>query len=172
MTELRTERLLLRRARWSDVDAVHAFLTDGKAMQYWSSPPHESVDRTREWLKSMIEADPAKSDDFLVVLDGEVIGKIGTWELPEIGFFLRSDHWGRGYAAEALRAFLPHVFARSDVDHLFADVDPRNAPSLRLLTDHGFVETGRATGTWNTHVGLCDSVYLRLDKEAWLNRAG
>jgi RimJ/RimL family protein N-acetyltransferase len=48
-------------------------------------------------------------------------------------------------------------------------VDPRNTPSIRLLTRHGFVETGRASGTWNTHIGACDSVYLRLVRERWLD---
>lgn len=172
MTELRTERLLLRRARWADLDAVHDFLTDTEAMHYWSSPPHESIDQTREWLRSMIDAPPDESDDFLMVLHGQVVGKIGAWRLPEIGFVLRSDHWGRGYAREAMRSFLDHIFARDDVDHLTADVDPRNAPSLRLLTEHAFVETGRACGTWTTHIGTCDSVYLRLDEHDWLRREG
>jgi hypothetical protein len=28
---------------------------------------------------------------------------------------------------------------------------------------------GRASGTWNTHIGLCDSIYLRLDRDTWLS---
>ena len=61
------------------------------------------------------------------------------------------------------------MFRTRGVDFLTADTDPRNAASLRLLANHGFVETGRASGTWTTHIGLCDSVYLRLDREAWLS---
>jgi RimJ/RimL family protein N-acetyltransferase len=170
-TRLRTERLVLRRARMSDLEAVHAFLTDARSMHYWSSPPHDSMEQTRAWLQSMVEAPALESDDFLVTLHGQVIGKMGAWRLPEIGFLLRSEFCGRGLAREAMRAFLPHVFARAGVDHLVADVDPRNTPSLRLLTDHGFVESGRASGTWTTHIGVCDSVYLRLERDAWLSRA-
>ena len=46
---------------------------------------------------------------------------------------------------------------------VFADVDPRNAASLALLTRHGFIETGRAAGTWQVGDELCDSIYLALD---------
>ena len=160
MTELRTERLLLRRARPDDLEPLHQVFGDQRAMQYWSNGPHTDLEQTRRWLNSMIDASPDESDDFVIAVDGKVIGKLGCWKLPEIGFILRSDEWGKGYASEALQAFLGHIFAARDIDHVTADVDPRNAASLQLLKKHGFVETGRAKATWNTHIGLCDSVYL------------
>ena len=169
MTELRTERLILRRARLDDLEAMHAVLSDERAMQYWSHGPHQSLAQTKEWLDSMLYAPPEESDDFIITLNGEVIGKLGTWRIPEIGFIIRSDRWGRGYAAEAMRAFLDHIFTARDVPFLNADVDPRNTGSLRLLTDYGFVETGRAGGTWNTHIGVGDSISLKLDRERWLH---
>ena len=167
--ELPTERLVLRRARHEDLEAMHRVLSDDRAMHYWSTGPHADLAETERWLDSMITSPPDISDDFVVTLDGEVIGKMGAWRLPEFGFILRSDHWGRGYAREALAAFLDHAFRARGMEFLNADVDPRNTPSLKLLTDHGFVETGRAEGTWTTHIGLCDSVYLRLDRKAWLS---
>ena len=167
--ELRTERLVLRRARRGDLEAIHAVLSDERAMRYWSSGPHSELAETERWLDSMITSPHEVSDDFVVTLDGEAIGKLGAWRLPEFGFILLPDHWGRGYAAEAMKAFLDHMFRSRGVDFLNADVDPRNTSSLRLLTNHGFIETGRASGTWNTHIGSCDSIYLRLDREAWLS---
>jgi RimJ/RimL family protein N-acetyltransferase len=167
MTVLRTPRLILRRARPDDVDAMHAIFTDPRALQYWSHGPHEDVAVTQAWLASMIDAPAGESDDFVVTLDGRVIGKLGAWRLPEVGFLLHPDHWGRGYATEAMRAFLTHVFQSHRIDALTADVDPRNTASLKLLAGLGFVQTGRATGTWTTHIGLCDSIYLRLNREDW-----
>ncbi len=169
MTELRTDRLILRRARLDDLDAMHAVLSDEPAMQYWSHGPHADIAKTKEWLDSMIAAPPEESEDFVITVDGEVIGKLGAWRLPEIGFIIGSNNWGRRYAAEAMRAFLDHVFRARDIDFLAADTDPRNSGALRLLTDHGFVKTGYAERTWNTHIGICDSVYLRLDRETWLS---
>ncbi len=167
--ELRTKRLVLRRARPEDLTAMHAVLSDERAMQYWSTGPHADLEETERWLDSMISSPVELSDDFVVTLDGEVIGKLGAWRLPEFGFILLPDHWGRGYAAEAMKAFLDHAFGARGVEFLNADVDPRNTSSLRLLINHGFIETGRASGTWNTHIGACDSVYLQLGREAWLS---
>ena len=170
MTELHTARLVLRRAILDDLTAMHAVFSDPRAMTYWTHGPHESVERTREWLDAMIDSPPGESDDFLVTLDGRAIGKMGAWRLPEFGFILAPDHWGKGFASEAMTAFLDHVFARPEVDHLIADVDPRNRASLALLERHGFSESGRAAGTWDTHIGLCDSIYLRLDRDTWRGR--
>ncbi|WP_309661246.1 GNAT family N-acetyltransferase [Sphingomonas sp.] len=169
MTELRADRLTLRRALPGDLAAMHAVLCDEQAMLYWSTGPHADLAETERWLESMISAPAGESDDFVITVNDEVIGKLGAWRLPEIGFILRSDQWGQGYAAEAMRAFLNHIFRSRNVDFLTADVDPRNEAALHLLSNHGFVETGRASATWNTHIGVCDSVYLQLDRNSWLS---
>ena len=69
MTELRTARLVLRRAIPDDLDAMHAVLSDPRAMTYWSHGPHEGLDQTREWLDSMLGSPPELSEDFVVTLD-------------------------------------------------------------------------------------------------------
>jgi len=49
-----------------------------------------------------------------------------------------------------------------DLDAITADVDPRNEASLRLLGRLGFIETGRATATYEIEGEISDSVYLAL----------
>jgi len=159
--EIHTERLLLRRARMEDTAAMHSFMSDPVAMRYWSTPPHFDLNETEKWMASMVEADPASSDDFIVTLDGKLIGKLGAWKLPEVGFLIDPADWGHGYATEAMIAFIDRRRSLGSTE-LNADVDPRNAASLRLLKRHGFVETGRATGTWQVGDELCDSIYLQL----------
>lgn len=162
MVTLSTPRLRLRRATMDDLPAIHALLSDPVGMRYWSTPPHTDIAQSKAWLRSMVEADPATSDDFIIDNDGVAIGKLGCWELPEIGFNLASDHWGQGYASEAMAAYLDRRRAIGEPSVLTADVDPRNVRSIRLLEKHGFVETGRASGTWQVGDELCDSVYLAL----------
>jgi len=161
---IRTARLVLRRAREDDLASLHAIFSDPVAMAYWSTPPHDDLETSRRWLASMIEAPAEVSDDYIVERDGRVIGKLGAWRLPEIGFLLARAEWGQGYGREALQAFIAHAFA-GRTDHLIADVDPDNAASLALLAGAGFVETGRATRTWRVGDRWCDSVYLRLDRD-------
>ena len=164
MTELRTPRLVLRRAREDDLEGMHAVLSNERAITYWWRGPHETLDETREWLRDMMASTPEQSEDFIVTRDGAVIGKIGAYRIPDFGYILSPEHWGQGLASEAMAAFLDHFFKRPDVTRLTADVDPRNTASLKLLKRHGFVETGRGIGTWNTHIGLCDSIYLALER--------
>ena len=159
--EIRTERLVLRRARLDDAPAMHAIMSDAQAMRYWSSLPHATLAETERWIESMVAMDPAAGDDYIVTLDGVLIGKLGAWQLPEVGFLIAPAHWGMGYASEGFAAFIGR---RRDLGsaELTADVDPRNLASLALLKQHGFVETGRAKGTWQIGDELCDSIYLRL----------
>lgn len=136
-------------------------------MRYWSTPPHADLDETRSWLGRMLEAGPDESDDFILELDGRVVGKAGCWRLPEIGYILHPDCWGRGLATEALSAILDHVFAAHDLGAVTADVDPRNQASLRLLARLGFEETGRAACTYEVAGEASDSVYLALARSSW-----
>ena len=159
--EIRTERLVLRRARMEDAGAMHRVMSDPIAMRYWSTPPHADLAETERWMASMVEDDPAERDDFIVTLDGRLIGKLGAWRLPEFGFLLDPAEWGRGFAAEALDGFIARR-RRLGSTELTADVDPRNSRSIRLLERAGFVETGRASSTWQVGDELCDSVYFRL----------
>jgi len=159
--EIRTERLLLRRARMDDTAAMHSLMSDPVAMRYWSTPPHADPNETEKWMASMVEADPASSDDFIVTLDGKLIGKLGAWKLPEVGFLIEPADWGHGYATEAMIAFIDRRRSLGSTE-LNADVDPRNLSSIKLLERCGFEETHRASGTWQVGDELCDSVYLKL----------
>ena len=162
MSEIRTARLTLRRARIEDLAEIHAVLSSAEATRYWWTPVYANPEETRAWLQAMIDAPAHDSDDYLIEYQGRVIGKAGCRRLPVIGFILHPDFWGRGLAREALEAVIERVFATSSVEALTADVDPRNAASLGLLRRLGFVETGRAQATSEVGGELCDSVYLAL----------
>lgn len=159
---IETARLVLRRARIDDLPMIHEAMRDPATMRYWSTLPHADIEQTRAWLTGMIEADPAGSDDFIIELDGTAIGKLGTYAIPDIGYLLHPAHIGKGYAREAMAAFIAYMRSRG-LPRLIADADPRNAASVALLTGAGFVETGRAERTWLVGDEWCDSVYFGLE---------
>ena len=141
---------------------MHALLADEETARFLSRGPHRTVEDTMQWLDSMLASPPALSDDFIMEHEGEVVGKVGFFRLPEIGFILRRDLWGRGLVTEAARAVIDHVLQTRDVDELRADVDPRNIGSIRVLARLGFVETGRAERTYCVDGVWVDSVYFAL----------
>ncbi|WP_349512985.1 GNAT family N-acetyltransferase [Erythrobacter sp. NFXS35] len=168
---IRTPRLLLRKVRPAeDFAAMHAILANPQAMAFWSSLPHESEDQSLDWLADMAAIPPAEGADFIVEYQGQPIGKAGFYRFPEIGFLFAPDVWGQGFASEAIYAVLANGFAEHGLEGALADVDPRNAASLRLLARLGFAETRRAERTWLIGDQWCDSVYLSVSREVWLAR--
>lgn len=164
-TVIRTERLCLRKAVEADLDAFYAMMSDPETMRYWSTLPHASRDVTRTWLASKIAAQAGiDNDDFVVELDGKAIGQCGASRLPELGYLIARPHWGKGYASEALAAYIRHAFSNG-ADHLTADIDPNNRRSRALMKRAGFVETGFAERAFLIGEVWCDSVYYRLDRD-------
>lgn len=157
---LRTRRLVLRRAVWKDLAAVHRLFSDPAVMRYWSRPEHATLEETRHGLGFLVDP-AADSLDFLVEKDSGVIGKAGAWALPEVGVLLHPDHWGQGLAHEAMEAVIAHVEAEVPaLPVLTAEVGPRNAAALRVLARLGFHETHRAGRTLLWKEDWCDSIWL------------
>ncbi|MEM1284400.1 MAG: GNAT family N-acetyltransferase [Pseudomonadota bacterium] len=159
-----TDRLTLRRARPGDATALFAIFSDPEAMAYWDTLPHASLEVTERFVREMAKSDGVTSDDFVLVLDGKVIGKAGFWRKPEIGYILHRDHWGKGLAKEALSALLARAFDTRGWDHVVAEIDPRNTRSRRLLLGLGFAQTGFAEKTLKLGDQWVDSAYFRLDR--------
>jgi [ribosomal protein S5]-alanine N-acetyltransferase len=153
-----------------DVPALHEAMSDPEVMRYWSTLPHDAASQTRAWVADTMAAVAAgSSDDFAVVLNGDVIGKAGIWQGQEIGMFMTRRHWRRGYAREAVAAVLDRAFGEG-IEAVVADVDPRNEASLALLQSLGFGRSGEATATLQRGDEWLDSLYLRLDRQTYLRR--
>ncbi|MFF5125899.1 GNAT family N-acetyltransferase [Streptomyces syringium] len=74
---------------------------------------------------------------------GEFIGRSGLqyWEQfdeVELGWTLRADHWGHGYATEAAQACLDWGFAALDDEYFTALIRPGNEASVRVAERLGF----------------------------------
>jgi [ribosomal protein S5]-alanine N-acetyltransferase len=161
-----TERLVLRRPHVDDLDAMFEIMSNPSAMRYWSTLPHADRNVTRPWLDKKIARNAEVGEDYFIELDGRVIGEVGAGRLPDFGFMIHPDFWGRGFATEASTAFIAHAFRNTAASELRADVDPRNVASLRVLDRLGFAETGRAERTFLLGDEWCDSVYLALQRPA------
>ena len=168
---IRTPRLVLRRVRPEDDFAgMHAVLSNAQAMTYWSTPPHDSEDQTRDWLAAMAQTTPDDGDDFIIEFEGRTVGKAGFYRFPDIGYILDPALWGQGLVAEALTPIITRAFALHGLERITADVDPRNTASIRLLEKLGFAETHRAEKTWLIAGEWCDSIYFALTAQDWRAR--
>ncbi|MDX5393092.1 MAG: GNAT family N-acetyltransferase [Caulobacteraceae bacterium] len=160
-----TERLTLRPARATDLEPMHEILASATAMAFWSTLPHVKMEETRLWLDGMMAT---RADDFIVeTRDGEVIGKVGFWADPDIGYILHPRAQGKGYAQEAVSAVIDRAFRDRGLTEAKADVDPNNTASRRLLERLGFVVIGSATKTYLLGHTWADSLYLRCTPQTF-----
>jgi RimJ/RimL family protein N-acetyltransferase len=165
---IHTRRLVLRRVRPEyDFAGMHAVLSDPAAMAYWATPPHDSADQTRDWLAAMAATQPREGDDFIIEYQGRAVGKAGFFRFPDIGYIIDPALWGQGLVAEALVPVIDRAFTLHRLQQIIADVDPRNAGSMRLLEKLGFAESHRAQATLPIGREWCDSVYFALSRESW-----
>ena len=160
---LTTERLIIRPARPDDLDDMFSYMSDARAMAYWSTPPHADRSVTKEVLDRMIGRAPPVT--YLVFEHkGRVIGMGGRPAGNEIGYILHPDFWRQGFVSEAMNAIIPYLWQVTDLDHIFADVDPNNTGSCALVQAMGFHETHRKKNTFCINGVWSDSVYYRLDR--------
>jgi RimJ/RimL family protein N-acetyltransferase len=97
------------------------------------------------------------SDSIAADKQGSAMGFVGITRPPEIFYIFDENHWGRGYATEALKAFLVAYWERypaglpdsNDVDPnlLEAHVDDGNQASESVLVKCGFVHASDALAT-------------------------
>ena len=134
-----TDRLVLRRYKKEDLQDLFEYLSDKKVVEYEPYRPM-TLDQTKENLEWRI-----KTDEMIAVelkksrkMIGNVyIGK-RDFAAMEIGYVFNRDYWGQGYAAESCRAIIGRAFANG-VHRIYAECDPHNERSWRLLEALGFL---------------------------------
>lgn len=158
-----TPRLTLRRLTPADAPAMHAIFSDAEAMRYWSRLPHTELAETEAWIaKTMAAVGSGEGDDFGVLYQGALVGRVGLWQSNEIGFIFAPSVWGTGIAREAVLALIERTRARGATS-IMADIDPRNLRVARFLEKLGFKKTGAAKNTYKLGDIWTDSDYLTLD---------
>lgn len=78
--------------------------------------------------------------------DEEPIGTFQATVPPSrqvaIAYAVFPSFWGNGFASEMGRAVIPHLFERYEAQHIYAEIDTRNVPSIKLVEKWGFRKTG------------------------------
>ncbi len=68
---------------------------------------------------------------------GLLVGRVGCWQPEgwpglEVGWTLRREFWGRGYATEAALVALDHAFNRLGQNHVISLIQPENSQSVAV----------------------------------------
>ena len=171
---LETPRLRLRPLGDDDAASLLAIFGDATVVRYWAEPPWTGLDDARALLARTALHWAARTGFRwgLVRTRGEAADRVlGTCSLfaietthrrAEVGFALAREAWGAGLAREAMAAVAGFAFDTLGLHRLEADVDPRNAASLRTLETLGFRREGHLRERYHVAGEAQDSVLLGL----------
>lgn len=175
-----TPRVVLRWISEDDIDSLYEIFSNPQVMRYWSTPPLADRGVAAELQREI--ADGNESETMfkwgLALRDSNTV--IGTTTLfnlnldngrAELGYAMSRAHWGKGYMNEALNALVSHAFEVMELRRLEADVDPRNAASIRTLERLGFQREGFLRERWHVNGEIQDALFYGLLRREWLKSA-
>jgi RimJ/RimL family protein N-acetyltransferase len=148
---LSTDRLELRRFRPGDAAALAAYRSDPEVARFqsWEAPVPTAA--AAALIDQFAADDPRAPGWFQYAIslrsDGALIGDVGVnlhdnRMQAEIGFTLAGAYQGHGYALEAVRRVLDHLFTEQGLHRVSAECDARNVRSAHLLERAGFRREG------------------------------
>ena len=137
---LHTPRLTLRRFAPADRDALFAIFSDPRTNTFLPWFPLQSREQALEFYASR-HAGPAAAWEYHYAVclreDDLPIGYLDLGgDCHDLGYGLRSDCWGRGYAAEAAAALVAQA-RRDGLPWLTATHDVNNPRSGRVMQKLG-----------------------------------
>jgi RimJ/RimL family protein N-acetyltransferase len=181
---LETERLILR--DWREEDWPEFFrVTNTPAVMRWlggvmdadgEAKQRARVEACREKNGFCFWAVERKQDSAILGFCGlkraDAPGSSVTGDM-EIGWRLREDAWGQGYAKEAASAAMDAAFARFGADEVVALTVEGNAPSWGLMKRLGMRRREDLDYPDSRfEPPLRDTIVYSVDRSAWKSRNG
>ena len=133
-----TERLVLRKYQKDDLQDLFEYLSDSKVVEYepYKAMTMEEVEDNLNWRISTDEMIAVELKNNHKMIGNVYVGK-RDFDSLEIGYVFNRAFWGKGYAKESCQTVIEHAF-REGVHRIFAECDPNNPNSFRLLESLGF----------------------------------
>ena len=167
-------RVLLRDFEPGDLDATMAVVGDPdvtRSLSFDTRTRPQQAERLAQDI-ARAQADP-RPDYYLAVVvraTGTLAGfariGLGAHRSGEVGYALRKDHWGQGYAREAAGVIVDYAFTTLGLHRVVAATGPGNAASRAVLERLGFRYEGRMRDHVFTNGAWRDSLlYAVLDHE-------
>ena len=168
-------RLVLRRLRAEDLEALVAYRNDPEVSRYQSWSDYDT-ERGRQLIESMNGRQPGQPGWFqfaIALKDSDVL--IGDCALRtdeydsrmgEIGFTLSRGHQGQGLGTEAVRTLLGYAFDTLGMHRVIGVTDVKNTASVRTLERVGMRREGHfLQDAWYKGAWCDDYLYAMLGRE-------
>lgn len=173
MSILHSARLRFEPMREAHYDGLRVLNGDSEVMRYITGRP-ETPEETRATIARVAQRWDTLGHAWWSLFErdsGELVGAGCIQHLGqdpanpmEIGWRLRPDRWGRGYALEAAERMARFAFEDLDAPLLCAICDPDNTRSARVMQKLGMRLRGQET--WQGRAVLA----YQIERAAWQAR--
>ena len=145
---IETERLIMRPIEGGDALSIYTnWASDPLVTRYLTWDAHASLSVTQQYVEYKLKRNTGAPYifDWIIVLKetGEPIGEMESVNVSvqdnmvEMGDCIGSKHWNKGYATEALKAFIDYMFNKAEVDKVCANHISTNPASGRVMQKAG-----------------------------------
>ena len=153
---IETERLVITEFTPDMAQAVHENSLDEDNRRFVPDEVFETVEEARETVEFLMSRYSGTEGPFtypvLIKDSGENIGYVqlvpledGIWE---IGYHIAKKHTGKGYASEAVRAFLPVMADAAGISEIYGVCLSDNTASKHVLKKCGFETVSEEIGDY------------------------
>ena len=170
---IKTDRLLLKPICEDDISFIQKLISHPETF-FYDRDMQKTQDDVEKECKWYIEKEKALPNEggirWVVKLNSDSIGEIHVqcnWEKTlewEIGYNFLKEYWGKGYAIEALKIIIPHIFNSFKVNRLVAFTNANNKESVALLKRVGMIEEARLREVRMSEGIYCDEMVFSLLK--------
>lgn len=177
---LKTDRLILRSLRDSDIDGIFEYASDPEVTRFLNFETHTTPEDSMKFLQAYAFKHYAKEvpDPFGICLKEnpqKVIGTVGCrWiseknKKMEMGYVLNKSFWRSGYATEATKVMLEFCFTNYPVYKIQAYCTVENIHSSKVLEKIGMKKESHLRLSVLRRGQFWDQYLYSILKDDWHN---
>ena len=144
MTELHTDRLILRKAiSGQEKISLVSQVGDWEVVKWLANVPYPYI---YDDLEDYLLISDSNQFDLNIFLGNQLIGRVGLTldgdNYYDLGYWIGKDYWGKGYATESSKYLLEYALGKLDSPKIKSGYFIDNLPSGNVLKKLGFKEVG------------------------------
>ena len=170
---IETNRLIITEFTMDMAQAVHLLSLDEDNRRFVPDEVFETVEEAAQTLEFLMGCYTSGNGPLVypvLLKSGTYIGYVqavpfgnGAWE---VGYHIGSDHTRRGYATEAVTAFLPVIMKQIGITEIAVICLAENLASIQVMQHVGFTKLYQGLGNYQGQEReICRFVYYLSPKE-------
>ena len=152
--KIETERLIITKFDLSMAESVHKNSLDEDNRRFVPDEVFETVEdakETIEFLMGVYESGDGPLVYPVLLKDGTNIGYVQLVPIEEgyeVGYHIGKEYTSKGYATEALVAFLQDIMPKKNLDAVYGICLAENTASVKVLEKSGFQKEFEGMGQY------------------------